>query len=120
MQTVPHNVICRTEVSLLFKSKSLRKEVPSGFLSRPVFTMGLLTEMRPTAICTLRVSQVHCTTLMARSCFVIQGAVGSASCASKTSRVRLKAVGQKPQESAVSDETYDWSINFFKDIDIYP
>lgn len=68
---------------------------------------------------TLSITQIRCIVLIQKNCFIIRGAVGSASRASKKSRRDLKAVSQKPQEVSVFDETDDESINFYRDIDTY-
>lgn len=117
--TVSHNALSRNEVQQLFKSRSLSRDTPSGFLARLVFNIGLLTGMGPTAMSTLSVRQIRRTTLIQKNYFIIQGAAGSASVASKTSRGSLKAVGHKPQEVAVFDEAHDELINFYKDIRLF-
>lgn len=68
---------------------------------------------------TLSIGQILRTLLMQKNCFIILDAVGSASGASKTSCDGLKAVGQKPQDIAVFDETCPECINFYRDIDTY-
>ena len=114
-----HNVLSKEEVVKLYKSPSLSRDTSAGFQARMVFTIGLLTGMRPTALWTLSVSQIRRQMFMNKQCYVITGAVGSSSGSSKTTRGGWRAIGQKPQEVVVWDETYHGSINFFQDIDLY-
>ena len=54
---ISHNVLSRDELIHLYRSESLSKNTPKRFLTRLVFTVGILTALRPVAIATLSVSQ---------------------------------------------------------------
>lgn len=117
--TESHNVLSREEVVALFKSPSLCKQTPVGFQTRLVFSIGLLTGMRPTALWSLSVGQFSLRQHLGKECLVITGAVGATNGSSKTCRGGWASIGQKPLEICVWNETYHGCINFFEDIDSY-
>lgn len=115
-----HNVLTREDLLKLFNSPSLSRDSPSGFQNRLVFTVGILTAMRPTALATLKLSQFQKIRLGDDTVWKITGCVGSTSGSSKTAGGGWKAIGQSPTEVCIWNEDYaDGSINFYKDIDEY-
>lgn len=57
MHSKSHNVFSKSDIFKLYASVSLTKRTASGFLNRMLFTVILVTGIRPTALCTLTVNQ---------------------------------------------------------------
>jgi len=117
---VSHNVLSRQDLLQLYRSESLSKETPKGFQTRLIFTIGVLTAMRPTALASLTLSQFKKIKIGDEVVWVITGAVGSDCGASKTAKGGWSAIGGKIPEVCIWNEDYDdGNINFFKDIEEY-
>lgn len=55
LHPVRNNIISREDLRKLYVSPSLRKTTPQSYISRLVFTIGIVTEMRKYALCYLRI-----------------------------------------------------------------
>ena len=54
---VSHNVLSRYDLGKLYKSASLSRDSPKGLQARVIFTVGILTAIRTSALASLKVSQ---------------------------------------------------------------
>lgn len=120
MHTTHHNVLSRTELVTLYKSASLSLQTPKGFQNCVIFTIGIVTAMRPTAMAFLKRHQFQKIRLDDDWVWKITGTVGSTSGSSKTSSGGWKSIGENPVEVCVWNEAYEnGTINVFKIIDDY-
>ena len=120
LHVISHNVLSRGELIHLYRSESLSKNTLKGFLTRFVFTVGILTALRPVALATLSVRQFSQLKIGERFVWKITSAIGSNEGASKTARGGWGAIGQKGPEICVWNEAYNvGTINFYEDIEEY-
>lgn len=108
------------DLKTLYASLSLSKKTAKGYLTRLIFSVGLVTSMRPTAKYILDTSQFKRIMLDGKVVWKITGMIGSAAGALKTNKVGWSTIGEKPPEVCVWDESYvHGTINFFHDLDCY-
>lgn len=114
LHTVSHNVLSREDLRKLYASLSMSKSTPQSYLSRLMFTIGIVIGMRPSALCYLRIGQ-FCKveindSVVRKICAAVINAEGSA----KTAQGGWKCIGSKPVQLFVYYEDYeDSTINFF-------
>lgn len=112
--TQHHNVLFKDELLLLFNSQSLSPESPKGFQDWVVFTVEILTAMRPTAMALMKRIQFKKMSLGAYEVWKFTGTVGSIDGGSKKSCGGWKVIGKTPVEVCVWNGSYgDDSINVF-------
>lgn len=115
-----HNVLSKEDVIKLYESPLLDRDTPLGFQARLVFSVALITAMRPSALVHLTVGQVQKITCGGEQVWKICGVIGSRVGASKTATGGWKAVQDKPQEVCVWNRTcLGGKLNLFEDLEDY-
>lgn len=119
--SVSHNVFCKDDIIQLYNSNSLSTNHAQGFLTRTVFSIGLTTGFRPTALGMIEIGQFQKVKIRGEDVWKIKGTVGSLTGTSKTHRGGWNSLGEKPHEVVVFNEPSraDPNINFYKDIEHY-
>ena len=117
---VSHHVLSRYDLVKLYKSASLSRDSPKELQARVIFTVGILTAMRPSALATLKVWQFKRVMIKDQAVWMISGVIRRDCGALKTERGGWAAIGNKVPEISVYDKDYESRcINFFKDLDDY-
>lgn len=84
--TNSHNVLSREDVRKLYSSHSMNQKTAKGYLARLFFTILIVTAMRPSALCFLKVSQFSKMEVDNNFVWKISGSVGGDDGTSKTSQ----------------------------------
>lgn len=120
LHTTCHNVLSSNDFRGLYEPSSLPKITAKGYLTRLIFSNGLVTVMHPTVLCTLDISQFKTVTLDGKVGWKIRGMVGRTEGESKKNKGGWPMIGEKPPAFCVWDELYaDETITFLKDLDCY-
>lgn len=124
MHSQQHNVFSRDDLIELYKSKSLSKDTPTGFQTRLIFSLGLVTAMRPTALVSLNRNQFEKQVINGRKAWVVTEVIGDLTGSPKTSKGGWSSVGKAPlkipiwEGTYLKDDTFD-GISFYDDVDEY-
>ena len=97
-RNIGHKTLSTEDLRELYGSLHLYRDTPKGFQARLVFSMALITAMRPTALVELTTEQVNKERRNGEDPWVIRAAVGSHVRASKTDPGGFNAVREKPPE----------------------
>ena len=120
MRTNSHNTLSTEDLRLFYGSQHLSIDTPQSFLARPVFSMALITAMRPTALVELTTEQVTKERRDGEDLWVITAAVRSRVGASKTNPGGYNAVRDKPPQSFVWKRVaLDGLVNLYQDLEEY-
>lgn len=91
-------MLFRQELGILYNSPSIRNNRPKGFQTRLSFTIGVLTGIRPTALCSLSASQFKKMKINDNIFWVITKTNGSTEGSSKLQKLDTQQWGEKYQK----------------------
>lgn len=76
LHTQNHNVISREDSLKLFQSPFLWRDSPCGYQNFQIFTISILTAMRPSVLAFIRMSQFQKLNMGFNVVFTVSGVVG--------------------------------------------
>ena len=120
MRTNSHNTLSTEDLHLLYGSQHLSRDTPQGFQARLVFSMALITAMRPTALVELTTQQVTKERRVGEDLWVITAAVGSRVGASKSNPGEYNAVRDKPPQTFIWNRVaLEGLVNVYQNLEGY-
>lgn len=120
MRTNSHNNLTTEDLRLIYGTLHLSRDTPQGFQARLVFSMAIITAMKPTALVELTTDQVTKKRQDGEDLWVITAAVGSRVGASKTNLGGYNAVGDKPPQIFIWNRVaLDGLVNVYEDLEDY-
>lgn len=115
-----HNYLSRSDLERLYKSPSISKINPSGYQTRLIFNIALVTAMRTSSLANLEMKQFVRLMADGKPVWWSSGVIGSRNGSSQNTQSGLRAVGDKPvQIKTFAEDSIDGILNFYKDIDDY-